>query len=83
MKKVSEFYEIRNCVFAYKCEADWEELEDTNKEKIRFCKECQKEVHFCETDKELTEAIRENFCVAFERVEKNKKFSLLGMIKAD
>ena len=74
-------YQIRNCVFAYKCEADWEKLEDTKKEKIRFCNACEKEVHFCEDDKELTNAIRDNFCVAFERVEKNRIVKLIGLIR--
>jgi hypothetical protein len=83
MKKKQKSYEIRNCVFAYKCEADWEKLEDTNKEKIRYCGECDREVHFCEDDKELTEAVRENFCVAFERVEKDRKFLLTGMLRSD
>lgn len=83
MKEINSYYEIRNCVLAYKCEADWEKLEDTNKEKIRYCKDCDREVHFCEDDEELTDAIRENFCVAFERIEKNRKFTLMGMLKAN
>ena len=83
MKKELNLFEIRNCVFAYKCEADWEKLEDTNKEKIRYCKDCDREVHFCEDDKELTDAVRENFCVAFERIEKNRKFTLMGLLKSD
>ena len=83
MKKHEPQYEIRNCVFAYKCEADWETLEDINKEKIRFCHACEKEVHFCEDDKELTSAIRDNFCVAFERVEKNRIVKLMGLIRPD
>lgn len=82
MKRQNQ-YELRNCTFAYKCEADWELLEDTNKEKIRYCNACEKEVHFCENDKELTEAIRDNFCVAFERIEKNKLVKLMGLIKPD
>lgn len=67
MKNKSEYYEIRNCTFAYKCEADWEKLEDTGKEKVRYCSDCEKEVFFCEDDKELTKAVIENLCVAFEK----------------
>ena len=77
-------YEIRNCKFAYKCEANWGLLEDTNKEKIRYCKECSKEVHFCENDKELTDAVRADYCVAFERIEKNGLFNkMIGLIKRE
>lgn len=82
MKQKRNQYEIRNCTFAYRCVADWEKLEDIDKEKIRFCKDCEQEVHFCEDDKELTEAVRENFCVAFERVEKNVIVKLMGMIRS-
>ena len=78
---MDNYYQIRNCVFAYRCEANWEELEDTNKEKIRYCSECDREVHFCENDRELTEAIKENNCVAFIReVKRNKLEAMIGMI---
>jgi hypothetical protein len=84
MKKTEPSYQIRKCIFAYKCEADWELLEDTNKEKIRFCNACEKEVHFCEDDKELTEAIHANHCVAFERVEKRSRLvKMIGLIRPD
>lgn len=66
---MENYYEIRNCFFAYKCSTNWGELEDTGKEKIRFCSECAKEVHFCENDKELTQAVRNNYCVAFEKTQ--------------
>ena len=75
-------YEIRNCVFSYKCSADWENLADTGEEKIRFCSECSKEVHFCENDKELTQAVRNNLCVAFEKIETGRLSAILtGFIR--
>ena len=54
---------IRNCKFAFKCEMHWEKLHETKDRKIKFCKICQKEVHFCETDEELVDAINENKCI--------------------
>ncbi len=77
------YYEIRNCVFAFKCSANWDNLEDTNKEKIRYCSDCSKEVHFCEDDKELSKAVRNNYCVAFEKINEpgRKSFILTGFIR--
>lgn len=56
--------QLRNCEFAYECSAKWDELAATNENKIRFCNECEKEVHRCDTDAELLRAIRSNLCVA-------------------
>ena len=76
------YYEIRNWFFSFKCSANWESLEDTGEEKIRFCPECSKNVHFCEDDKELTQAVRNNFCVAFEKLETNRISAILtGFIR--
>ena len=55
---------ISNCSFAYKCQMQWENLYETENENIKFCKDCQKEVHYCETDEELLEAIKRNKCVS-------------------
>jgi hypothetical protein len=41
----------------------WEKLHETKDRKIKFCKICQQEVHFCETDEELVDAINENKCI--------------------
>ena len=44
---------IRNCTFAFKCEAKWEDLEEIDYDDVRFCNTCQKEVYFCHTDDDL------------------------------
>ena len=54
---------IRNCKFAFKCEMQWEKLRETEDRKIKFCKTCQQEVHFCETNEELVDAINKNKCI--------------------
>ena len=54
---------IRNCSFAFKCEMQWKKLRETEDRKIRFCKNCQKEVYFCESDEELVDAIHRNKCI--------------------
>lgn len=56
--------QIRNCEFAFRCNAKWEDLSPTGRANIRFCNECEKDVRRCETDEELIKAIRSNLCVA-------------------
>lgn len=58
---------IRNCQFAFKCDAVWEDLEPKRYKKIRFCHTCSKNVYLCEDDYELHEKIIKNKCVAIER----------------
>ncbi len=55
---------IRNCIFGFKCTADWYALNDTEDPKIRFCLGCKKDVYKVATKKELYEAIELNRCVA-------------------
>lgn len=41
---------IRNCdFFAIECTLEWDALHLTEREGVRFCAVCQKEVYFCET----------------------------------
>ena len=58
---------IRNCQFAFKCDAVWENLEQKRDKKIRFCHTCSKNVYLCEDDYELRQKIVKNKCVAIER----------------
>ena len=58
---------IRNCQFAFKCDAVWENLEQKRNRKIRFCHTCSKNVYLCEDDYELSQKIVKNKCVAIER----------------
>lgn len=60
---------IRNCIFSFKCTANWSDLTPTDNEKISFCGDCQKEVHLCENEDELVKSVRLNRCVAIYREE--------------
>jgi hypothetical protein len=84
-------YAIRNCIFGFKCEADWEKMivirgqdEDEDGQttsEIRFCKSCQKEVYQCDYDEELLENIHLNRCI---RIAANPWFPpLMGAVKVD
>jgi hypothetical protein len=70
---------IRNCKFAYKCSAKWNNLQETEDESIRFCDECQKEVFFCDSDDTLISLVKLNRCIAI--LKPNSKEYLLGDIE--
>ena len=69
MKKNNELItdnriDIRNCVFGFKCEVNWDEMALTNDDKVRHCDTCQKNVYLVDDRDELFEAIKLNRCVA-------------------
>lgn len=68
---------IRNCQFAFKCDAVWENLEQKRNPKIRHCPTCSKNVYLCEDDAELYDNVVKNRCVAIFRMEK----MLLGLVE--
>jgi hypothetical protein len=55
---------IRNCVFGFKCTADWDAMKATSDETIRHCAGCKKDVYQVSTKEELFDAIQLNRCVA-------------------
>jgi hypothetical protein len=55
---------IRNCIFGFKCTADWDAMKITSVQTIRHCARCKKDVHQISTKEELFEAIQLNRCVA-------------------
>jgi hypothetical protein len=58
---------IRNCQFAFKCDAVWEELEKGRSSKIRFCSQCKTQIYFCNSDDDLRKNVIKNRCVAIEK----------------
>ena len=71
---------IRNCIFAFKCEQKWEDMQLTRRNDVKFCPNCQKEVFFCNTDEQLKDAIVLNRCISIEYVEQinNRTVRLMG-----
>jgi hypothetical protein len=72
---------IRNCVFAFRCDRTWTKLKKTGNEDVRFCGECQKEVHFCNDDATLVESIALNRCIAIRAQDhiNGRDMILLGL----
>jgi len=68
---------IRNCVFGFKCNADWTAMKlikETPDTMIRHCADCNKEVYQVSTKDQLVKAIELNHCVAIflEQDESNQ-----------
>jgi hypothetical protein len=68
---------LHNCVFGFKCTANWDEMIRTNNDAIRHCDACDKKVYFVTKPKEMMKAIKLNRCVAvfdesFERITSGK-----------
>ena len=72
---------IRNCTFAFKCNARWEQLEPTESDDIRFCDDCQKEVFLCLDDEMLVKNVMLNRCVAIYKPGSSPP--LLGSVQYD
>ena len=58
---------IVNCNFEYKCPLEWDNLLKTGDSNVRFCKSCEKNVHFAHTQTELDNLAGAGNCVAFHR----------------
>lgn len=67
---------IRNCLFNFRCEAQWSGMLPTTNRAVRFCGSCERSVRLCETDSELLEAIRNNECVAIPDELRSEKDEL-------
>lgn len=55
---------IRNCIYGFKCEQIWDQMQFTKRENVRFCSSCEKEVFFVEKKGQLFKSIQLNRCVA-------------------
>ncbi|QQD21099.1 hypothetical protein GJQ54_04630 [Oceanospirillaceae bacterium ASx5O] len=56
---------IRNCPWGFKCDKQWQQLTPTADANVRFCTQCQKEVHWVADRSQLADAVVLNRCVAF------------------
>jgi hypothetical protein len=56
--------DLRNCIFGFKCTANWDDMKRTSEQRVRHCEQCQKNVYFITKPDELIEAINLNRCVA-------------------
>lgn len=52
--------------FQFLCNRNWEDLQTTNDTTIRFCNDCQKNVHYCDTIVEARNQADRERCVAVD-----------------
>lgn len=57
---------IQNCKVIFRCPKTWEALIKTDAPDIRYCNVCDRGVHHCKTESELSEANRQGWCVAVQ-----------------
>ena len=92
---MTEQLKIKNCPYGPQgrlighltCPKQWDDLEPTDSERVRFCSSCERNVHHVITDEEIGRAIREDQCIAWEvpteiRQKYGKPF-LMGWPDAD
>ena len=79
---------IRNCVFGFRCTQNWDAMQETSRDGVRFCKECAKDVYWVSNKDKLLESITLNRCVAIEVPKdldappKQKSEKILGMLRS-
>jgi hypothetical protein len=65
---------IRNCRIKKRCDRTWDQLSESSPtgllkklriETVRYCDKCRDFVWWCDTGKELADAVTRNQCVAF------------------
>jgi hypothetical protein len=56
---------------------NFDELNDTANRNIKFCTECQREVHYCATDDEIVDAIHRNKCIAIYNPYNNSESEMI------
>ena len=64
----TESLSIRNCPLTFRCAQKWSALTVTIDPRIRFCEQCENSVHFCESDSEIADALRNNQCIAMSLI---------------
>ena len=71
---------IRNCKFVYECPLRWDALVKTNKDDVRHCHICDKEVFLCKDGEALSDALRFDRCVAIMgKLPERSKEILVGI----
>lgn len=70
----------RDCRVNYKCPKAWGDLNKTDNPDVRYCNQCEKNVHFCADVDALKEANIEYLCVAVPVSEGFEEGVMMGDI---
>lgn len=69
MNRTNDLVKITNCKLVFKCPKQWEELDITANQGIRFCHACDRGVYLAEDEETLSLLAALGKCVAFRRSE--------------
>lgn len=64
---------VIRCEFKFQCPLKWEDLEKLSNEKVRFCKVCEKDVHFAGNESEFIDLAGRGGCIAFKTTEAERE----------
>ena len=59
---------IHNCPLSFVCDREWDAMAKTDRDNIRRCDLCRREVHLCADDAALEAAAEAGHCVALSVV---------------
>jgi len=55
----------KKCEYTFICDKTWDDLELTDKKKVRFCASCEKKVYKCTTFKDFQKCAKNQQCVCY------------------
>lgn len=65
MTTKNEEHHFLHCEFEYKCPKNWFELEHTDDETVKYCRECEKQVYYCCDQEDIDFWATRGQCVAY------------------
>ncbi len=84
-KKVDseKYFDVKNCVFSFKCKKDWNELLSTIDNRIKFCSDCNKHVYRVDELGSYLENVKLGECIAVftKDILRNSPDATLGLPK--
>ena len=74
---------MQNCKWAFEiqCPKIWTNLRETNRDDVRFCETCMRDVYFVKSDEEAQQAAKDGRCIAIDLYDPGK--CTLGMLVPD
>jgi hypothetical protein len=64
-KQKSENQEFLNCEFEFECPMNWFDLTATNDSEVKYCGNCNNDVHLCLTQEDLDTHTEQRHCIAY------------------
>ena len=69
---------IKKCELTFICGQRWDSLTQTDRTDVRYCEQCERAVHFCETQAQLDRCLERGDCVCFDMMRKQRSLRLTG-----